>query len=101
MMFAAGALALACLFVTAAAVTAVELSPDPVVTVDGVHFDACAPVAADLDCLAPTAQVLPADPVCALSTEHFTLASLHAPNSIYDLPIYVRIDPGRGAGAVT
>ncbi len=94
-LFAAGALALACLFVTSAAVTAVGLSPDPVVTVDGLHFDACTPVAPDLDCLAPTAQVLPADPVCTLSTKRFTLASLHAPASIYDLPIYVRIDPGR------
>lgn len=98
-LFAAGAIALACMLSLAMPATA---GPDimfaaPAVTIDhAIVTDVCVldvvPVCAE-DAVASLADHQPA--------HSFVLASLSEPRSIYELPIYVHFDPGRvGAAAV-
>jgi len=106
-LLAASGLALACPLASALILSTIAFAAPVSTYVDIVQaLDVVDPLA--LDACILDAAIVCADEAMVLNPEpglgtnlRYTIASLHEPALIDELPIYLRIDPGRLAGDVT
>jgi hypothetical protein len=101
-LLAAGALALMCMLgASAAAAASLDVTTEPILSYEDIAYPAvCEVLDVNAEAAALPMVECSSPAMVRTSTDSFTIATLIAPASIYDLPIYVHFDPGRVADAV-
>lgn len=103
-LFAAAALAAACMLAVAMpSVAASDLTTEPILGYEDIAYPAVCDLAdvADVFTIAPAMTECTQPAAVSKPGHSFVLATLHAPASLFDLPIDFRIDPGRMAVALS